>query len=96
MEKIEREKRIVESMIRLYCRGKEGNNELCDDCRALLTYAHARLSRCKFGNDKTSCKRCPIHCYKPDMRSRMRQVMRYSGPRMLFHHPITALRHIFE
>lgn len=96
MERIEREKRVVEKMIRLYCRGKEGNKELCDDCRALLSYAHARLSHCKFGNNKTSCKRCPIHCYKPNMRARMREVMRYSGPRMLLHHPIAAVRHIFE
>ena len=83
-------------MIRLYCRKKEGNSELCPECRELLDYALLRLSRCKFGEKKTSCKRCPIHCYKPDMRQRMREVMRYSGPRMLFYEPLEAIRHIFK
>ncbi len=29
------------------------------------------------------------------MRQKMRQVMRYAGPRMLFYHPLIALRHLF-
>ena len=96
MNRIDKEKRVVEVMIRLYCRKKEGNSELCPECRELLDYALLRLSRCKFGEKKTSCKRCPIHCYKPDMRQRMREVMRYSGPRMLFYEPLEAIRHIFK
>ena len=32
---------------------------------------------------------------KPEMREKIRQVMRYSGPRMIFHHPIAALRHLY-
>ena len=31
-EKIEKEKRIIEQMIRLYCLHKEKNEELCDEC----------------------------------------------------------------
>ena len=71
-------------MVRLYCRKQEGNDCLCEECRALLEYAHARLEHCPFGERKTSCKHCKIHCYKPGMRQKMRQVMRYAGPRMLF------------
>ena len=36
------------------------------------------------------------HCYKPEMRARIRDVMRWSGPRMLFHHPVMAVRHLVE
>ena len=69
---------------------------LCPQCQALLDYAHQRLERCKFGEDKPSCTRCPVHCYKPAMREQIRQVMRYSGPRMLLHDPIMAIRHLWD
>ena len=96
MSRIEEEKRVVELMIRLYCRHREGNAELCESCQALLQYAHARLSKCPFGDKKSTCRLCTIHCYKPDMRDKMRAVMRYAGPRMLLHHPWYALKHIWQ
>ena len=37
-----------------------------------------------------------MHCYKPQMREKIRDVMRFSGPRMIFHHPIAAVRHVIE
>ena len=96
MLRITQEKRIVEQMIRLYCRHKEGNRELCAECRALLAYAHARLEHCPFGEKKQTCRLCPVHCYKRDMRERMRQVMRYACPCMLWFHPVAALRHLWQ
>lgn len=69
---------------------------LCPQCQALLDYAHKRLEHCKFGEDKPSCTRCPVHCYKPAMRQQIRQVMRYSGPRMLLHNPVLAIRHLWD
>lgn len=95
MSRIEQEKKTVELMLRLYCRKKERNIPLCPDCAALLKYAHERLEHCPFGEHKTSCQHCRVHCYRPDMAERMRRVMRYSGPRMLFYHPWAALRHLF-
>ena len=96
MGRIEEEKRVVELMIRLYCRHKEGNAELCESCKVLLEYAHARLSKCPFGDKKSTCRKCSIHCYKPDMREQMRAVMRYAGPRMLLYHPWYALKHMWQ
>lgn len=96
MNRIEREKRTVSLMIRLYCRKKEGNKELCDGCRELETYAHKRLSSCKYGEQKTSCKKCPTHCYRADMREKIKEVMRFSGPRMILYSPIEAIRHIAD
>ncbi|MCF0199062.1 MAG: nitrous oxide-stimulated promoter family protein [Bacteroidaceae bacterium] len=94
-KKLNHEKKVVELMVRLYCRKREGNDSLCADCEALLAYAHARLDRCRFGEQKPSCQRCPIHCYRPEMRERIRQVMRWAGPRMLLYHPLIALRHLW-
>lgn len=96
MNRIDREKRTIERMITLYCRLKEGNDRLCPDCIELLEYSRNRLSMCPFGENKGACKDCVIHCYKSDMRERMKAVMRYAGPRMIWHYPLDALLHIFS
>lgn len=31
-----------------------------------------------------------------EMREKIRAVMRFSGPRMIFHHPVAAVRHVLE
>lgn len=94
MNRIEREKRVVARMVQLYCRHKLGLAELPDEYRELVGYAHVRLGRCKFGEDKPACKRCPVHCYKPAMREKIRAVMRWAGPRMIFYDPVAAIRHL--
>ena len=96
MSRIEEEKKTVEQMIRLYCRLKEGNCTLCEECAALLEYAHKRLDHCKFGEKKSTCRKCPVHCYKPVMREKMCEVMRFAGPRMMWHHPIDAIKHLWR
>lgn len=96
MSRIHREKKIVELMVRIYCRKKEKNVALCPECIALIEYACQRLEHCPFGEHKTTCKQCRIHCYRSDKREQMRTVMRFSGPRMLMYHPVAALRHLFS
>ena len=54
------------------------------------------VDHCPHIATKTFCSVCQTHCYKPEMRERIRQVMRWSGPRMLFHHPVLAVRHLAE
>ena len=91
--RIESEKRIIGVMVHLYCRRRLHTDTLPPEFAELLDYAHRRLDRCRFGEAKTSCKRCPIHCYARDNRALMRQVMRWCGPRMLFFHPLITLKH---
>jgi hypothetical protein len=62
----------------------------------LLAYSHQRLDRCPYGDEKPSCKACPIHCYRPSEREAMRQVMREAGPRMLWRHPWLAIVHLWK
>lgn len=96
MSRVEREKRVVSMMIALYCRKRLGAKGVPEEYRALEEYAHRRLDGCKFGDKKPACKRCPIHCYKLDMRKRIREVMRWAGPRMIIYNPIAAIRHLFD
>ncbi len=96
MQRIKEEQRTVEQMIRIYCRRKEGNEQLCASCAALLEYARKRLAHCPFGEGKKTCRRCPVHCYQPEMRRKIGEVMRYAGPRMLWLHPLSAVKHLWR
>ena len=64
--------------------------------RALLDYANRRLERCLFGDAKPTCANCVVHCYRADMRERMREVMRWAGPRMTWRHPVLTLFHFLD
>ncbi len=94
--RITRESRTVAVMIAGYCRAHHAGRELCRECAALRDYALDQLRRCPFGEGKTTCAKCPVHCFRPEMREKIRAVMRYSGPRMIYRHPIMAVRHIID
>jgi len=92
-----KEKTTMEAMIALYCRENHKKTKgLCSDCEELRLYGEKRLENCPFKEDKPTCSKCTTHCYKPDMRERVRKVMRYSGPRMILHHPIMAVGHLVK
>lgn len=93
-----KEKRLIPVMIAKYCRGNHGTKgkELCEQCRLLNEYALYRLEKCPFKVDKKFCSFCKIHCYRPDMRLQMKSVMKYSGPRMIFTHPLFAFSHVAQ
>lgn len=95
--RLEREKSTVQMMIELYCKAHHSpERQLCPDCQELLEYAMTRLAHCKFGESKPTCAKCPVHCYKAEMRQRIQETMRYSGPKMIYTHPIAAVRHLLD
>ena len=95
-EKRKKEKRTMETMIAIYCHGNHHTKRgmLCSDCKALLSYSNSRTDKCPFMAAKTFCSACKVHCYSKEMQARVREVMGYAGPRMLFVHPVMALRHV--
>ena len=94
--KIEKEKEIVKLMIMKYCRGYKHLNPPCKDCKKLIEYVERRADLCPFMETKTYCSNCQIHCYSPDKREKIKAIMRYSGPRMLFSNPIITIDHIYQ
>jgi hypothetical protein len=94
--RLRREWRTIQAMIAITCRHRHGGGRraLCAECQALHDYAELRLTRCPFGETKPTCGNCKVHCYKPEMRERVRQVMRFAGPKMLARHPYLALMHL--
>lgn len=96
--KIEKEKKTIEKIIRLYCKYHKsvtGGTGMNSEYRDLLIYAKERLDKCPFGENKGACKNCPVHCYKPEMRKKIRNVMRWVMPRYIFISPLEFLRHLF-
>jgi hypothetical protein len=95
--RISRESKTIEKMLVMFCRKQHGTTgAFCCECDELLQYALNRLEKCPFKEGKTTCAKCPVHCYKPDMRERIREVMRFSGPRMIYRHPLMALLHVID
>lgn len=92
----EKDRYIVEQFIGIYCQGKHhtAKGTLCPECADLLAYAEERLRRCP-QDPKPDCKHCTIHCYRPAYRERIREVMRYSGKRLIFKGRLDLLRHYF-
>lgn len=97
--RLKREHETLVCMTRIYCSDHHPGHpgaELCPDCAELMAYAQKRLAKCPYGQDKPTCAKCPVHCYKPAQREQARQVMRYAGPRMTWRHPLHSLLHIFD
>jgi hypothetical protein len=92
-----REKKTIDAMIKIYCNDHHNTgNEICTNCQELFEYAKTRLEKCPFQENKPTCAKCLIHCYNSSMRITIRDVMRHSGPRMLFKHPVLALHHLLD
>ena len=94
--RLEREKKTARLMIELYCKTHHKEGTICEDCKALGSYADGKISRCPFHEAKPVCTDCTIHCYQTGMRDQIRNVMRYSGPRMILRHPWLAARHVLD
>jgi hypothetical protein len=95
--RIARERRTVGHMIDIYCGAHhQRTGGRCAACQQLHDYAMARLDHCPYGAEKPTCKKCPVHCYRKDVRVEMRRVMAYAGPRMLLSHPVLAILHLVD
>ena len=82
-----REKRIVAKMIEKFCQDNHNSSNLCESCRELKEYAFKRLISCPFEKDKPICSKCKNHCYNKNQQGRIKEVMRYAGPKMLMKYP---------
>jgi flavodoxin len=96
--RIRREKKTIDKMVHVYCMGnhKTKGDQLCVECSEFLAYAFLRLDKCPFQEEKSTCGKCLVHCYQPQMREKAKKIMRYSGPRLLLRAPGLALHHAFD
>lgn len=66
---------------------------LCDGCTRLLTHAFVKRSHCPM-DPKPMCKHCPNHCYHPSYRQQIREVMQFSGRKMVLGGRLDYLFHL--
>ena len=92
---LDRELLTITRMVEIYCSAHHGDSDCmpCEACSEFLDYAAVRLKKCPYGEDKPTCAKCPIHCYKPARKTQAGKIMRYSGPGMLLHHPLLVIAH---
>lgn len=91
-----KKKKMIENLVSLFCEAKHRNPMLCESCAELLRYVTSRLNECPLDDEVSSCFMCPNYCYRPDMREKIKEVMRFSAPRILIHHPILMLNHLLH
>lgn len=85
------EEKIVNIMIDIYAKNFPESREACEE---LKNYAKKKLYKCKFGEKKTTCQNCKVHCYEKKFKEKMKEVMIFSSKKILFQHPILALQHL--
>ncbi|KUO64489.1 MAG: hypothetical protein APF84_10365 [Gracilibacter sp. BRH_c7a] len=96
-KRLKREKKTLEAMTRLYCKDNHDSAQaMCTQCEELFHYACQRIDNCILGDKKTTCAKCPIHCFKPEYKDKIKKVMRHSGPKMIYKHPILAFYHLLD
>lgn len=66
---------------------------LCEDCRKLLIHAFTKRTHCPM-DPKPACKHCPNHCYHPTYRAQIREVMKFSGRKLVFSGRLDYLYHL--
>ena len=94
--KRDEEKETISFMIELYCKknhSKRGTDGLCEECKNLSEYVNKRIDNCPNMATKTFCARCANPCYKKDMKEKIKEVMKFSGKRMIFHRPSLVFKH---
>ena len=66
---------------------------LCPACARLVAHAFYKRSHCPL-DPKPACKHCPAHCYHPDYRAQIREVMKFSGRYVVMHGRVDLLFHL--
>ena len=89
--RLRRDENTLYAMAGIFCAdhhaGQKDSHGLCSECAETIAYSIERTKRCP-NEHKGNCEDCSIHCYQPEVRARIREIMAYAGPRMLTKHPI--------
>lgn len=68
-----KERKVINTMIRIYCRGNCKGKDICPECKELMDYVYMRIEKCSFSDSKIYCNNCNIHCYRDDMALRIKK-----------------------
>ena len=92
-----KELKTVRKMIEIYCKGqhRRKSGDLCESCAELMHLCRSKGRAMPTYGRKKHFVPCAKHTvmHRP-IGNELKEVMRYSGPRMLWIHPIMTIRHI--
>lgn len=98
-KRLEQDEKTVMAMAAVFCRGHHHicaqGEKLCPECAKVIDYSLERTRRCPHKHSGT-CDTCPTQCYRPAMQQKIKEIMAYSGPRMIFRHPLMAIQHVYR
>lgn len=94
---LEKDRKTIEAIGRIYCSahhdGQKDSAGLCEACRETVEATLARVAACPNGHDG-NCQDCEIHCQRGEAQERIREIMRYSAPRMALRHPAMTVGYL--
>lgn len=82
------------SLPKILQQGNGPGKTICRDCAELLEHGMKKRALCPLV-PKPTCRSCPIHCYSPEYRQKIREIMAYSGKRMILRGRVDYLWHYF-
>ena len=74
--------------------GRCGTFDLCPECAGILAHGIMKRRKCPL-DPKPTCKGCHIHCYSKEYRARIREIMAFSGRRLIMRGRLDYLWHYF-
>ena len=101
--------KLVGKFVEVYCSGKHraaeltpvvlpaglGERHLCPECASFLAYAVARRLKCPLEAEKPTCKHCRVHCYDKLRLEKIREIMSYSGRKLMMRGRLDYIWHYF-
>ena len=96
--KVDKDRRTLEAIGQIYCTAHHADAPkdaagLCSSCRETVDRTLARTVACPNGHEG-NCQDCEIHCQRGEAQERIREMMRYSAPRMTFRHPLMTAEYL--
>jgi len=100
---------LIGKFVEVYCNGKHDGSEkqafmlpeglgarhMCAGCADFMTYAISKRLKCPLEAEKPSCKKCRIHCYGKAEREKIREIMAYSGRRLMMRGRLDYIWHYY-
>jgi len=101
--------RLIGKFVEVYCSGKHpemeksplmlpenlGRRRICSECASFMNYAVERRLKCPLEAEKPSCKKCRIHCYAGEQRAKVKEIMAYSGRRLMMRGRVDYVWHYY-
>ncbi len=101
--------RLIGKFVEVYCTGKHRGAErtpvaqpaeldqrtLCPECASFLAYAVTRRLKCPLEAEKPTCKHCRTHCYTKPQLAKVKEIMAYSGRKLMLRGRLDYIWHYF-